>query len=182
MEKDDTTIYSECEEIVDHVAELIGQRFRRSQIKIALREIDPNISYCTIQKIIALARRKIIATYGISPEQFKSEAIEFYSHIIREKKFPLRYRLQAQERLDKLIGLESFRVEDPQQFIEKINQTLKEMDATIGGLESQLSQEDQKKTECPIEQVNIKDPDEEVFQEIIKKQLVVDKTNGSLTS
>lgn len=132
----DDHIYSQCEEIVDAVVEMIGRKYHPAQIRRALREIDPNITLKTCNHIIMLARRRILALYQIDPNQFKGEAIEFYSSVIRNDKMSIRYKLVAQERLDKLLGLEHISLDDPKKYITSLNQALREMESLTGAMKS----------------------------------------------
>jgi len=158
---------SKCEELIDFTAELLGQRFRRCQIREELRKINPEISNRIITLLIAAARRKLIATYNVNPEQYKGEAIEFYSYVIRNSSFPIKFRIQAQERLDKLLGLEALKVENPEEYISRLNAALQAMDKAIPNEDSK-EKESVKESESkkPQEESKFSDPDVSVLEEI----------------
>lgn len=119
------------EELVDQVVEYLGQRMRKSHIKAKLREIHPDVKICTVERLITLAKEKIMKLYQVDAEEFKGCSIEFYSMVIRDQKAPLKYRILCQQQLDRLLRLDEVVSEDPQGFAERVQEALKEMDGTI---------------------------------------------------
>ena len=125
-EADETT-----DELIDQVMEWLGQKLRKSHIKIKLREIYGDIKIHVIERLITLAKKRIRQVYNVDIEEFKGSSIEFYCSVIRDETVPVKFKLVAQQQLDKLLGLEHVISEDPADYAEKIQQAMKEMDGTI---------------------------------------------------
>lgn len=159
-----------CDEIVDYVVDLIGRRFRKSQIKSCLAKINggKRVKSWVAEKIIGLARQRIREIYKTDPVEFKGAAIEFYESILRGK-YSLKYKLQARLQLDKLLGLENISTDDPNIYAEKVAEALQEMDETILGESEPKSREEPRKE--PIPQETSYDEDEEAVKQQIDKEL-----------
>lgn len=130
-----------CDLIVDHVVELLGRRYRKSQIKLELQEINggTTVDWRVADRIISLARMKIRDVYGVDPVEYKGASIEFYSSVIRDPKSRTGDKLQACERIDKLLGLEHLSDEDPKVYAAKVAEALKAMDDSVTGVDEKES-------------------------------------------
>lgn len=125
-----------CDLVVDHVMELLGKRYRKSQIKIELAKLLNNgkpLKLTVVNKLINLARKKIRELYKIDSTEYMGCSIEFYSSILRDERASLKYKLTANENLDKLLGLENISNEDPEEYASKLREAMKIMDGTIQG-------------------------------------------------
>jgi hypothetical protein len=165
-----------CEEIIDHVVDLLGRRFRKSQIKAALAEINggERLKGWVSEKIINLARKKIRETYNTDPVEFKGAAIEFYESILRGR-YSLRYKLQARQQLDKLLGLENISTDDPSIYTEKVVEALQEMDESVLGKpdnsEEPKSEQESVTQETEEASVRSNQTDEEADKQRLEKEL-----------
>jgi len=124
-----------CDLVVDAVVEWLGMKYRKSQIKFELAQINGGkpLDPWTVEKIIHLARKKIRDIYHVDAIEFKGSSIEFYSSVIRNPKTPIKYKLVAQQRLDCLLGLEHLATDDPAVYAEKVKEAMKAMDASVDG-------------------------------------------------
>ena len=125
-----------CDLVVDYVVELLGRRYRKSQIKIELaRKINGGkaLDIYAFNLILKTAKQKIRNLYGIDPLEAKGRAIEFLELIIRDDKASLNYKLKAHEDLVDLLGLNTIGTEDPTVYAAKVAEALREMDNTILG-------------------------------------------------
>jgi len=119
------------DELIDQVVEWLGMKCRKSHIKAKLREIYPEVNLPTIEKLITLAKKRIIEIFHCDPQEFKGSAVEFYSSIIRDVEVPIKFRIVAQTRLDSLLGLEQVTSDDPQEYASKVQDALREMDGSL---------------------------------------------------
>ena len=84
---------------------LIERGWYDGEIKIAIAEKE-GCSRRTVERYIALARKMIQASTGRSVEELRRDAIAVYRGVVR-KSTDDKNRLRAQERIDKLLGLEA---------------------------------------------------------------------------
>ena len=119
------------DELIDQVAEWLGMKLRKSHIKVKLREVYPEIKICVIERLITLAKKRIIEIFHIDPQEFKGSSVEFYSSVIRDTEVPVKFRLVAQQRLDILLGLEHISSDDPNEYASKVQDALREMDGSL---------------------------------------------------
>lgn len=90
---------------VIHAKRLIERGWYDGEIKIAISEKE-GCSRRTVERYIALARKMIRASTGRSVEELRRDAIAVYRGVVR-KSTDDKNRLRAQERIDKLLGLEA---------------------------------------------------------------------------
>ena len=101
-------------------------------IKAELRDwFGDKLSAGLCNQIIEAARKKIRELYGVDAIEYKGSSIEFYQSVIRNPKAPIKFKLTAQERLDKLLGLESFSFDDPAVYAAKVAAAMKAADETV---------------------------------------------------
>jgi len=124
-----------CDLVVDAVVEWLGMKYRKSQIKAELTEINGGVplNIWTFNAIVKAAKKKIRDIYHVDAVESKGSSIEFYSAIIRNPKTAIKYKLVAQQRLDTLLGLEHLATDDPKIYAEKVAEAMKEMDASVDG-------------------------------------------------
>jgi hypothetical protein len=123
---------NQCDLIVDQVVEWIGLKWTKSMIKAELRDwFGDQLSSSLCSRIISHARWKIKELYKIDPAEFKGSSIEFYRSVIRNPKISVQFKLTAQERLDKLLGLENMSFDDPGLYAEKVAKAMEAMDGTV---------------------------------------------------
>ncbi|GAH46915.1 unnamed protein product, partial [marine sediment metagenome] len=84
-----------CDLVVDAVVEWLGKKYKKSQIKLELAQINGGkpLNIWTVERIIHLARKKIRDIYHIDAVEFKGSSIEFYSAVIRDPKISVKYKL-----------------------------------------------------------------------------------------
>jgi hypothetical protein len=119
------------DELIDTVMEYIGKQMRKSHIKLKLREDFPDLKIHVIERLIKLAKQRIIEVYKVNPEHFKGCSIEFYASVLRDPDEGTKYKLIAQQRLDAMLGLENITSEDPTEFAQKVQDAMREMDETV---------------------------------------------------
>lgn len=124
-----------CDLVIDAVVEWLGLKYRKSQIKAELTEINGGkpLNPWAYNAIIKAATQKIRDIYHIDAVESKGSSIEFYSAIIRKPKIAIKYKLIAQQRLDALLGLEHLATDDPKIYAEKVARAMKAMDASVDG-------------------------------------------------
>ena len=89
------------------VAELaLSRRMKKGVIKEILRKRF-DVSTRTTERILARARANIVEASGKPRESHREDAYAFYSSVISDPSAAVRTKLIAQERIDKLLGLES---------------------------------------------------------------------------
>lgn len=173
-----------CDLIIDHVVELLGRRYRKSEIKMELAKINGGnpLNFRIVNTIISKAKAKIRTMYGIDPVEFKGLSVEFYQSIIRNEKSALRSKIRCCENLDRLLGLEHLTADDPTALASKIAEAIKAMDETVQG------KDPNDQSENPSNEVISQDPqptsarEEESHEDNLKEALgnVELKDDGSL--
>lgn len=103
-------------------------------IKAELREwFGDKLPSTLCERIISCARRKITSLYRVDPMEFKGSSIEFYQSVIRNPRISVQCKLTAQERLDKLLGLETMSIDNPAVYAAKVAAAMKAADGTVSG-------------------------------------------------
>lgn len=175
-----------CDLVIDAVVEWLGKKYRKSQIKLELAEINggKRLDPWVVERIISLARKKIRDIYHIDPIEFKGTSIEFYQSIIRHPKYSIKYKLIAQARIDALLGLEHLSSDDPTVYAAKVTEALKAMDKSVTGEESNQESTSQFQSEESSQKEKHDDPFDEVHDEKLTEALKVVKLTdkGSLKS
>lgn len=158
-----------CDLVIDAVVEWLGLKYRKSQIKLELAKINGGnpLDFHIVDRIISLAKEKIRDIYHVDAVEYKGSAIEFYQSIIRNPKIKIKYKLQAQQRLDTLLGLEHLATDDPKVYAEKVKEAMQAMDNSVDGIQPQEQKPSLKETE----KTERKDPFEEVHDDEITEGL-----------
>lgn len=104
------------EATVDAAVEMLCRRWHKCQIKAALRRgncdkkkgpiFNPLKSARTIERVLGRARDMIRGSLSETVKDRVSTALSFYESIIRDENASRREKMAAQERIDKLLGLE----------------------------------------------------------------------------
>lgn len=99
------------EEIVELLADAIARRQKKSALKRMVRDIlsgseweAPSIA--TLERLITEARGLLRVNSGTDRDRARAEAIAFYEALSSDESASVGDRLRAQERLDKILGLE----------------------------------------------------------------------------
>lgn len=94
------------DEAVDLAESLLSRRYSKAFIKSQLKE---KFDCCarTCERVLSRARERIIAASGADRTAHRQDALAFYNSIIRDDKANVREKIIAQERIDKLLGLEA---------------------------------------------------------------------------
>ena len=104
--------YEEWEEgVVDVIASMLSRRWFTSQIKLAIKPVMIKAgrrgSHQEITSLITRAKTKIRESVGISRDEARCEALSFYNDIIRDERVDARVKIAAQERVDRILGIEA---------------------------------------------------------------------------
>jgi hypothetical protein len=108
---------------IQTVADLLAQHAKRTQVIRSIRELhkkeiedkiaEPmwNLGWRQIDEYIARAREVLMADTNKTRAQARRESISFYENFISQGHGTPRDRIVAQERLDKVYGVEVHRIE-----------------------------------------------------------------------
>jgi hypothetical protein len=96
---------NEVEERVENAKVLINGRLHHSQIRKALMKTY-DVSRAQADRYIRRAKEIIQIEAGQDPQHHRVDAYAFYRGVLTDKHASIRDKLKAQERLDKLLGLE----------------------------------------------------------------------------
>jgi len=105
-EKKKRATKEEKEEIQTHVLRLLAGGNYPSDIKRVIAskyEMSPR----SVEGYISRARADLLEQIGIRTEEHRANAYGFYRSMMKNKKLAPKDRLKAQERIDRLLGLES---------------------------------------------------------------------------
>jgi hypothetical protein len=93
------------EEAIEVAMDGLCRRFHKSRIKQALAKKFGGCAR-SHETILARARERLLEATGESMDYRRAEALRFYESLIASSKVAPRIKLLAQERIDKLLGLE----------------------------------------------------------------------------
>jgi hypothetical protein len=125
-----------CDLVIDYVVELLGRRYRKSQIRLALaKEINGGkpLDIWVFNHLMKKAKQKIRSLYGIDPLEYKGQAIEWLESQLRDDNVALKYKLRVHEQLLDLLGLKHISTDDPSVYAEKVAEALRAMDDSVQG-------------------------------------------------
>lgn len=94
------------EEAISFAELAASRRIHKSGIKKLLRE-QFGLSSRTSERVLARVRERMMERTGKEKEAHKDDAFAFYDSVIRDAAAPLRLKILAQERIDKLLGLQA---------------------------------------------------------------------------
>ncbi len=109
------------EENIEFVADLIIVGTRKHEIIRVIRlwlGPGPNgkfISTGIVERLLTLARESLVEATALTRKEHRAVALDFYKSILRNPDANLRDKLNAQKRIDKLLGLEIHDVPPPWQ-------------------------------------------------------------------
>jgi hypothetical protein len=95
----------ELEERIDFAYKLLCRRLYKSDIKRALKQ-RYSMPARTCEDYIARARERIVAETGESKPEHRAKSLAFYESVLADPEEKAADRIRAQERIDKLLGLE----------------------------------------------------------------------------
>lgn len=119
------------EELVEYVADLVGQRYKRHEIRTHLKEelgVEP--SHATLDKLITQARDKMKGRASATKDEHRQNAIEFYERIIANPDSRTKDKLAAQAQLNEILGLnakQSITIETPESIAQNAKEILRQM-------------------------------------------------------
>jgi len=96
----------ELAERVELARHLLAMGCRKSYIKKRLRKKYGDLDHATIERYLTRAREEILAATGVPRPEHRGWSLAFYGAIRSNLRFGAKERLKAQERIDKLLGLE----------------------------------------------------------------------------
>lgn len=94
-------------EAVDIALRLLKARQTTADIKAVLRRKYPGLGHRQAMTDIARARERQLAELGRPKVEHQADAYAFYDSVVKNSKEETRDRIKAQERIDKLLGLEA---------------------------------------------------------------------------
>lgn len=97
----------EIEERTEFVMELEAQYMHEGQIKRMFREKYGDVHYTTILDYIQRARARFKQSANVKPSDVAERAMAFYQAVIRDPCSTVTERIKAQERMDKIFGIEA---------------------------------------------------------------------------
>jgi len=97
----------EMEEKIEFVMELEAQYMHEGQIKRMFREKYGDVHYTTILDYIQRARARFKQSANVKPSDVAERAMAFYQAVIRDPCSTVTERIKAQERMDKIFGIEA---------------------------------------------------------------------------
>ena len=97
----------EIDERIEYVMELEAQALLPGQIKRAFREKYGDVSHATINEYRLRARERVQNAHTEKLQDLAKKAISRYEAIIRDPTSDPNSRIRAQERIDKIWGVES---------------------------------------------------------------------------
>lgn len=83
-----------------------SRRLHKHAIKALLRQ-QFALSARSCERVLARARERILERTGKPKDEHRMDSLMFYDSIIRDSAAQIRYKILAQERIDKLLGLEA---------------------------------------------------------------------------
>ena len=97
----------ELAERIEFCRSMLLRRVPKNTIKRALRaKFGGEISANTIEGYLGRAREALLADVGRGRHNHRANALGFYESIVADPKVAPRDKIKAQERIDKLLGLE----------------------------------------------------------------------------
>lgn len=106
MKNPGRTSKTDLEQRIELTHRLLASRARKGDIKKTLIA-RWGVSARTAENYLARARERILADSQQPREQHRANAIAFYESIIGDMQASTRDRIKAQERMDRLLGLEA---------------------------------------------------------------------------
>lgn len=97
----------EIEERTEFVMELEAQYMHEGQIKRMFREKYGDVSHVTINDYRLRARARMKESANVKPSDVAERAMAFYKAVIRDPCSTVTERIKAQERMDKIFGIEA---------------------------------------------------------------------------
>jgi hypothetical protein len=93
------------DELVTMAEVMLARRCHKSEVKAALKAKGLSARSC--EKAITLAKARLVEATDKLPSDHKNEAYRFYDSVLRDPFASTVSKVKAQERIDKLLGLES---------------------------------------------------------------------------
>lgn len=127
--------------LVDVICSMLAKRWWKSQIAAAVYPLLEKAGYGrnhrVLTSLITKAKERFRESAGKSRDEARQEAIQFYEDVIRDEQVDARTKIMAQERLDKLLGLEPKhdRDQDADQMASEIRKALKALEDAYDGAE-----------------------------------------------
>jgi hypothetical protein len=94
-----------CEEAVNLAELALSRRLHKCDIKALLKKqygLEPR----SVERVLARARERLIERSNKTVDHHRDDAYAFYDAIIRDSAAPIRFKILAQERIDRLLGLQ----------------------------------------------------------------------------
>jgi hypothetical protein len=105
---------------IEYARQLLASGRLKSQIKRALRKQYGDLDHRTIERYLARAREQILLAIHAEKVHQRAYAFALYCSVLADPKASVRDRIAAQERIDKLLGLEEKAPDDPTHLLEKL--------------------------------------------------------------
>ena len=97
----------EIAERIELCRSMLLRRVPKSTIKRAFRQrFGADIDHGTIERYLTRAREAMLIDLTRGKQALRADSLAFYESILADSKAPCRDKVRAQERIDKLMGLE----------------------------------------------------------------------------
>lgn len=129
------------EALVESVTEKVARRWSRSALKVYVTEMvqvgweDTTPTEQELLLVIGKAHAGLIERGKGTTENNRAVSVAFYESVLRDRDADMKDKLKAQERLDKILGLEDIPVDAKAGLLNRARQivvAVAEIDATIG--------------------------------------------------
>lgn len=127
------------DDIHDMIIDAISRRLHKGEIKKLIYACFANsdkYTCCavTAERLITEAREKLRDRMGITKEEGRNEAIAFYESVIRDPQSDFSAKIKAQERIDKILGLEftGAKSDTVDEYARKIREAIADQDKAYG--------------------------------------------------
>jgi hypothetical protein len=97
----------EIAERIELCRSMLLRRVPKSTIKKAFRQrFGQDVDHATIERYLTRAREAMLIDLTRGKQALRADSLAFYESILADPNAPYRDRVRAQERIDKLMGLE----------------------------------------------------------------------------
>lgn len=127
------------DDIHDLIIDAYSRRAHKGEIKKLIYACFANsekYTCCSVtaERLMTEAKEKLRNRMGITRDEGRNEAIAFYESVIRDPNSDFSAKIRAQERIDKILGLEftGAKSDTVDEFARKIREALEDQDKAYG--------------------------------------------------
>ena len=89
--------------------DLLGRGYRKTDIKVVVKK-QYGVSYRTVENYLSRARAMLLDELGTTREEQRSRSLDLYRSVLKDSTSSARERILAQQRIDKVLGLEDHQI------------------------------------------------------------------------